>query len=117
MKNLSANVIEILVNCIYTSEVGDLITEDNVQDVLEAANFLELLHVQLPPFNIFVLFFQKCATKMSDNLDLCPNSMRREGLLTDITLVTSSGYEIQAHKIILASRSRYFYIMFTAGKF
>ena len=54
---------------------------------------------------------------MSDNLDLCPNSMRKKGLLTDITLVTSSGYEIHAHKIILASRSRYFYKMFTAGKF
>ena len=54
---------------------------------------------------------------MSENLDLCPNSMRIEGLWTDITLVASSGHEIQAHKIILASRSRYFYKMFTAGKF
>ena len=54
---------------------------------------------------------------MSDNSDLCPNAMRMEGLLTDITLVSSSGHEIQAHKVILASRSRYFYKMFTTGKF
>ena len=51
MENISENVMEIVVTCIYTSEFGDLITEDNVQDVLEAANFLEVLHLQQAGFS------------------------------------------------------------------
>ena len=54
---------------------------------------------------------------MAENSDLSLNSMRKEGLWTDIILVASSGHEIPAHKNILASRCHYFYKMFTAGKF
>lgn len=39
-------------------------------------------------------------------------SLRMSGLLSDITLV-ADGVEIQAHKMILASCSPYFYAMFT----
>ena len=57
---------------------------------------------------------------MSGELDLMLqslNSMRVEGLLTDVILVTSSGLEIPAHKNILAARSRYFYCMFNRGTY
>ena len=57
---------------------------------------------------------------MSGELDLMLqslNSMRVEGLLTDVILVTSSGLEIPAHKNILAARSRYFYCMFNGGMY
>ena len=57
---------------------------------------------------------------MSGELDLMLqslNSMRVEGLLTDVILVTSSGLEIPAHKNILAARSRYFYCMFNGGTY
>ena len=51
---------------------------------------------------------------MPVNFDLL-NSMRGDGLLTDVTLVSSEGEEIKAHKNILAASSPYFYAMFTGG--
>ena len=53
---------------------------------------------------------------MSVNLDLL-NSMRGEGLLTDVILVSEEGQEIKAHKNILAASSPYFYTMFTGGNY
>ena len=64
--------------------------------------------------------YLKTLEKMSGELDLMLqslNSMRVEGLLTDVILVTSSGLEIPAHKNILAARSRYFYCMFNGGTY
>ena len=44
------------------------------------------------------------------------NSMRQDGVLTDVILATSGGqHEVKAHKNVLAARSPYFYAMFTTG--
>ena len=42
------------------------------------------------------------------------NSMRENGVLTDVTLV-ASGCKVKAHKNILAARSPYFYKVLTSG--
>ena len=57
----------------------------------------------------------KLQGQFKDDLELAVNAMREVGAFTDVILVTDGGYEIKAHKMILAARSPYFYSMFTGG--
>ncbi|XP_015518884.1 ring canal kelch homolog isoform X1 [Neodiprion lecontei] len=42
------------------------------------------------------------------------NTMRKQNLLCDVTLVADGGVEVPAHKMVLAACSPYFYAMFTS---
>lgn len=43
------------------------------------------------------------------------SSICRNNQLCDVKLITGKGHEIWAHKIVLATHSEYFNIMFTSG--